>query len=155
MICHLTTNKDIWHLALQILTRRSHSEYELRQKLYQKSYAGTEVDQVVNRLLTYGYLNDTAFATALFSKYLGMGKYSLNNIICKLKKCGLPEVIIKTVIREYDGEEEYQAALKVLGSRFKSLDGLNKEKLYRFLGTRGFSSNTIHRVLDQLTNHDF
>ena len=140
---------------MQILTRRSHSEYELRQKLYQKNYIGTEVDHVIDRLLTYGYLNDTAFATALFSKYLSMGKYSLNNIICKLKKTGLPEAIITAVTSQYNRDEEYQAALKVLITRFKSLDDLSKEKIYRFLGTRGFSSNTIHQVVHQLTNNDF
>jgi len=133
-----------------MLGRRSCSELELRQKLSQKDYATTQIDDVINRLLTYGYVNDNKLAKLLFEKYLQVGKYSLNNIICKLKQRGLPDDIIKDMTNNYDSEKELSSALKIVNNRFKSLNGINQEKLYRFLATRGFSSSTIQKVFQQI-----
>jgi len=135
---------------LHILGRRSHSEYELRQKLYSKDYAATQIDDVINRLLAYDYVNDNKLATSLFAKYLQVGKYSLNNMICKLKQRGLPDDVIKNVTNSFDCEEEWTSALKIVNSRFKSFDDISKDKIYRFLATRGFGSTTIRKVCQQI-----
>ena len=146
----MNNDKSIWKLALEILGRRAHGDYELRQKLYRKDYAASEIDEVMNRLLTYGYVNDNKLANFLFVKYLQVGKYSLNQIVSKLKQRGLPDDIIKNVTSSYDSEEEQSSALKLITNRFKSFDGINKEKVYRFLGTRGFGVGTIHKVCQQI-----
>ena len=146
----MNNNEDIWKLALQIIGRHANSEYELRQKLYKKDYADDQIDDVIKQLLAYGYVNDNKLANTLFEKYLQVGKYSLNIIICKLKQHGLPDDVIKNVTSTYDSEEEYNSALKIVNNRFTSLDDISKEKVYRFLGTRGFSTTTIGKVLQQL-----
>ena len=146
---HLKNKKDSWHLALQILGRRSHSEYEMRQKLHGKGCTADEIDDAISRLLTYDYLNDTKFATQLFSKYMSAGKYSLTIMICKLKQHGLSDTIVKSVTNSYNDEKELSSALKVVNSKFKSYDMMNKEKMYRFLAAKGFSSSTIHKVFQQ------
>jgi len=153
MIYQLTNPDTIWNVALRILSRRAHSEQELRQKLHQKEYGIDEVNQVITRLLPYGYINDTEFAQNLFEKYLRLGKYSFNIIICKLRQHGITDSIIKNVTHNYDYEEEWRAALKLVTNRFKSFDATNKEKAYRFLATRGFSTTTIHKVFQQI-GHD-
>lgn len=146
----MNNQEDIWKVALHILGRRSHSEYELRQKLQQKDYVIEQIDDVINRLLTYNYVNDNKLAKNLFVKYIQVGKYSLNNIICKLKQRGLPDDIIKNMTTTYDSETEWRSALKIVNNRFKSLDCTTKEKIYRFLATRGFSSTIIHKVSQQI-----
>ncbi|WP_378952490.1 regulatory protein RecX [Pelosinus sp. sgz500959] len=150
----LNNQKDAWQAALYILARRSHSEYELRQKLYHKDYTIDEVDKAVFRLLEYGYLNDADFANQLFMKYSKMGKYSLYTIISKLKQHGVPDSIIQTVKNSHDSEEEWQAALKLVKKRFKSWDETNKEKIYRFLATRGFSTTVIHKVVEKMNDFE-
>lgn len=152
MTLRLSNEKDAWQTALHILTRRSHSESELRQKLYHKDYTIDEVDQAVSRLLEYGYLNDTDFANTLFAKYLKMDKYSLYTIISKLKQHGLPDTIIESIKNSHNSEEEWQPALKLVSKRFKIVDATNKEKIYRFLATRGFSSTVIHKVFEKMND---
>ena len=123
--------------------------------LYQKDYKNEEIDQVIARLVPYGYINDTKFAKNLFEKYLRSNKYSFNVIIGKLKQHGIPDVIIKDVTTDHNSGEEWQSALKLAVNRFKLLDDNNREKIYRFLGTRGFSTTTIHKVFEQMKmNHD-
>jgi len=146
----LNNHEDIWTLALHILGRHANSEYELRQKLYSKGYVVDQIDDVINRLLTYGYINDNKLANNLFEKYLHVGKYSLNTIICKLKQHGLPDDVIKNVTNAYDSETEWTAALKIVNNRFRSLDIIDREKIYRFLGTRGFSTTVIQKVVHEL-----
>ena len=125
----------------------------MRQKLYHKNYLPEEIDQVINRLLSNGYVNDAVFANNLFAKYLRLKKYSLNIIICKLKQHGISDHIIKEVTYEYNYDEECSSALKLVRNRFKQSETIDKEKLYRFLGTRGFSTATINNVLKNY-NHD-
>lgn len=149
----MKNSKDSWNLALQILGRRSHSEYELRQKLYGKGCTADEIDHTMERLQTYGYVNDTEFANQLFAKYMNAGKYSLTIIICKLKQHGLSDTIVKSVTSNYDDEVELSSALKLVNSKFKSSNMTNKEKIYRFLATKGFSSSAIHKVFQQI-GHD-
>ena len=146
----MNNQEDIWKVALNILGRRSYSEYELRQKLQQKGYVIEQIDDVINRLLTYDYVNDRKLAKNLFQKYLQVNKYSFNNIVCKLKQHGLSDDIIKDTTSTYDSEEEWRSALKIVNNRFKSLDDMTKEKIYRFLATRGFSTSIIHRVSQQI-----
>jgi len=146
----LNNTVDIWKTALHILGRRSQSEYEMRQKLGQKEYAVEQIDDVINRLLTYGYVNDNKLAHLLFKKHVQVGKYSLNNIMCKLKQRGLPDDDIKDVTNNYASEEETISALKIVNNRFKSLEDVSQDKIYRFLATRGFSATTIHKVVQQL-----
>lgn len=150
MIQELNNSKGPWQAALHILARRSHSEHELRQKLYHKNYTMAEIDQVVLRLLEYGYLNDTDFANALFGKYLKMGKYSLHTVISKLKQHGIPNSIIEALKDTYSFEDQWQSALTLVTKRFRSFDAANKEKAYRFLATRGFSTAVIHKVFDNM-----
>lgn len=150
----LNKPNDIWNVAIKILSRRAHSEYELRHKLYHKEYSIEEVNQVIDRLVPYGYINDMEFAKNLFEKYLRLGKYSFTIIICKLKQHGITDGIIKNVTQGYDYEEEWHCALKLVRNRFKVLDANNKEKIYRFLGTRGFSSTTVNKVFQQLGHDD-
>lgn len=149
----MNNHEDTWKLALQILRYRSYSEYELRQKLYSKDCVADQIDDVINRLLTYGYINDNKLANILFEKYLQVGKYSLNNIICKLKQRGLSDDVIQHVTNNYDSNEEWTLALKLVNSRFKSLEDINKEKIYRFLATRGFGAAAIRKVFQQM-DHD-
>jgi len=154
MTSRLNKTQNIWTLALQMLGRRAYSEYEMRQKLSNKEYAVDQIDDVISRLLSYGYINDPKLAAMLFKKHLQAGKYSLNNIICKLKQRGLPDDIIKNLANCYDYDEEVSSAVKIVRSRFKSLNSVEKEKIYRFLGTRGFGAATISKVYQQLNDNE-
>lgn len=154
MTCQLNNENNLWNAALKILSRRAHSEYELRQKLYQKEYGVEEVNEIITRLLSYGYINDLEFAKNLFEKYLRLNKYSFNIIICKLKQHGITDSIIKDITSEHRSEEEWRSALKLAQNRFATIDATNKDKFYRFLGTRGFSSATIHKVFQHFEHNE-
>lgn len=147
MIYLLKTNSDIWQCSLHIIARRSHSEHELQQKLHYKNYSFDDIKLVMDRLREYGYINDVKLAKNLFNKYLQADKYSLKQIVNKLKQRGLADSIINDTANSYDYSEEWQSALKIVRNRFKLADTITKEKIYRFLATKGYSSASITKAL--------
>lgn len=149
MMSQLTSQKDIWQASLHLITRRSHSEYELQQKLHYKEYSYESIENVIQRLREYGYINDDELAKNLFNKYLQAGKYSLKQIAFKMKQRGLSDAIIHNIISACD-KEEWQSALKIVSIRFKIVDVTTKEKIYRYLATKGFSSTSISKVIRHL-----
>jgi regulatory protein len=154
MIHRLNNQSEIWQSSLHIIGRRSHSEYELQQKLHYKKYSHDNIENVIIRLKEYGYINDTELTTNLFNKYLQAGKYSIKQILYKLKQRGLPDAIIHKTVNSHDDIEEWHSALKIVKTHFKILDATTKEKIYRYLATKGFSSTSITKVLNHIYHSD-
>ncbi|WP_007940162.1 regulatory protein RecX [Pelosinus fermentans] len=154
MIHPLNNHNDIWQYSLHLVTRRSYSEKELQQKLEYKDYSCDDIEKVFSRLKEYGYINDIKLANHLFHKYLETNKYSTKQILYKLKLRGLPDAILSEIARDFDDIEEWKSALKVVTARFKSFDTTTKEKIYRYLASRGFSATSIHKVLQTLSHCD-
>lgn len=150
----LNNYNEIWQCSLHMIGRRSHSEHELEQKLKYKKYSYDGIQNVILRLKEYGYINDIQLAENLFNKYLQTGKYSLKQIIYKLKQRGLSDAIITNIVDDHDNVDEWQSALKVVMTRYKILDATTKEKIYRYLATKGFSSTSITKVLDYIYQSD-
>jgi regulatory protein len=150
MTYQLKNDNEIWQCSLHIIGRRSHSEHELQQKLHFKKYSYDAIENVIFRLKEYGYINDKNLAENLFNKYFQANKYSLKQILYKLKQRGLPDAIIHNLIDDHDDIEEWQSALKIVKVHFKTLDNTAKEKIYRYLATKGFSSASITKVLDHI-----
>src|SRR5690348_11419305 len=53
---------DIKYQAQDILSRRDHSEFELRQKLAKKGFSAAAINEVITWLQTKKLVNDAAFA---------------------------------------------------------------------------------------------
>lgn len=152
MIQRLNNNNynEVWQCSLHIIGRRSHSEYELQQKLHYKNYSYNHIENVILQLKEYGYINDAELAKNLFYKHLQAGKYSLKQILYKLKQRGLPDAIIYNIVNSHNDINEWESALKIAKTHFKILDATTKEKIYRYLASKGFSSISITKVLDQI-----
>lgn len=155
MIHRLNNHNEVWQCSLHIIGRRPHSEYELQQKLHYKKYSYDNIENVILRLKEYGYINDAELARNLFDRYLQAGKYSLKQILYKLKQRGLPDAIIHNIVNSHDDINEWESALKVVKTHFKILDTTTKEKIYRYLASKGFSSTSITKVLDHIYHSEY
>ncbi len=138
----------IYNKALDILSRREHSEHELKLKLYKKfeAISDSEIEEVIIRLENNNLLNDFRFAEtyALIRKRKGFGP---NKIYHELINKGIKESISDEIISAEDSWED--AALKVFRKKYK--DGISedtKERLKQknFLHNRGFSFKEIESV---------
>jgi regulatory protein len=140
-------------IALRMLTYRDRSRQEIRDKLEQKGISSPVIEKVVTILSDYGYLNDRTFAQRLARNLLETKYWGFSRIGAALRDRGVaPELIQETVSQLKEDHSEEETALQLLKRRFShfaSQEASSKEKrrIIQFLKRRGFSWDTISRVL--------
>ncbi len=109
-----------------------------------------EVDEAVRRLIEYGYLNDSEYVKVFTSSELARAPQSLRLITQRLIQKGIKKELINQALAQININES-ELARKAVEKKLKILKKLTpekqKEKLYRFLLSRGFSLSTIYSVL--------
>ena len=138
--------KAIYNKALDIISRREHSQKELTGKLLNKFSEEELVESVINSLVKKNLLNDFRYTEAyvVSRKRKGFGP---KKIIYELIARGVIENIAYEAIENEGGWKD--AALKAFNKKFKKgkamdFEELNKQKT--FLQNRGFSFEEIDSV---------
>jgi regulatory protein len=138
--------------ALRILTVRDHSKYELERKLKQRGITGQLLDNVIAACERYDYINDVRTAQVYIRQRKRKG-YGLKRIRYELTKKGLKGDRIQGILTECMSEtDERECAHRLLQKHFdrfaRETDILKrKNKIYRFLHTRGFSEGIISELI--------
>jgi regulatory protein len=138
--------KAIYNKALDIISRREHSQKELTGKLLNKFSEEELVESAINSLVKKNLLNDFRYTEAyvVSRKRKGFGP---KKIIYELIARGVMENIAYEAIENEGGWKD--AALKAFNKKFKKgkamdFKELNKQKA--FLQNRGFSFEEIDSV---------
>ncbi len=145
-------NNEVRKKAFDLLARRAHSTKELRNKLYKREYSKRDIDTVIAECERLGFLNDELFAADYAAELSGQGKGAFK-IKMKLRDKGLSEENIEKALKKIAGSEE-ERAIQALKGKLRSLiheEDINKrrQKAYRFLAYRGFSSDIIAKIMDK------
>jgi len=140
--------KAIYNKALDIISRREHSQKELSNKLIKKFDIPELVDSVIHGLLEKNLLNDYRYSESyvVARKRKGFGPKKIGY---ELVSRGVNENIASEVIDAEGGWNE--AALKAFNKKFKAgidedFKEQNKQKV--FLQNRGFSFQEIDSVFN-------
>lgn len=147
--------------ALYLLELRDRSIAEIRQKMKRKEYEEEDIEKTVTFLLDKDFLNDERFAEN-YSKQLQNRRQGQYKIKLGLQKLGLSQDIIAAKISNIseDSEEEMARELgqNYLDKKFKLKGDENEyqikrkkyDKLGRFLVSRGYSLDTVKKILEEL-----
>ncbi|MGC9099863.1 MAG: regulatory protein RecX [Caldisericum sp.] len=127
---------SILNYALNLLSRKDYSEYELREKL--SMYFDSGVDEILDKLKERGLLSDERYALRLIDKYIKK-KYGFLKIKMELEKRGLKN--FQDILTN-----AYTAELERDNARY-FLDKKPKEKLYAYLIQKGFRPHIVQEVL--------
>lgn len=57
-----TNNKSATEKAMELLLFKARTEYELRSKLQEREYSDEEIDEAIEYVSSFGYLNDETYA---------------------------------------------------------------------------------------------
>ena len=144
-------NNKVLKKAFDLLSRRAHSTKELRDKLYKREFSKRDIDTVIAECERLGFLNDELFANDYAAELGGQGKGSFK-IKMKLRDKGLSEDNIEKALEKI-ADNEQENAENALSRKMRSLineEDINKrrQKAYRFLAYRGFSSDVITKLID-------
>lgn len=150
-------NKTALMKATDLLSRQDQSEKILRQKLLARKYEESEVDAAIDKLKKYNYLNDEETCKRLFENLYDDEKLSVKQICMKLQQRGYDSDFIKNLIPAETYEHEYNAALKIAAKKFVgkvSPDIKGKQKIWQHLASKGFDSEIIGAVAEEILHNN-
>ncbi|MGI6589025.1 MAG: regulatory protein RecX [Peptococcia bacterium] len=139
-------------LALKKLSSRAHSQKELEKYLAKYNFSQDEINEVIIKLLSWGYLDDKKLAMDWYMYYTSNKPHGYLYIYKKLQEKGIPKEIITSLLEDYDEEKELARA-RNLAEKFiankvnqKSQYKL-KSMLARYLYRKGFLEVNIMKIL--------
>jgi regulatory protein len=145
--------KSAFGIVLRALSRRDHSEAEIRRKLSTRNFSSDTIDEVVAGLLDAGYLNDARFARSFAESAIRNGRGYGFRIRVDLLRRGIAEDIIVEALGTLGAEYEESAVIvELLAKRYPDFDPLRaddreKRRVLGYFQRRGFSLTAIVRVL--------
>lgn len=144
---------DARRYALKLITIRPRSEQELRDRLQRRGYNGPIIERVIETLRDVDLINDRVLAEQLINYGLydkGLGILGLRTFLLKR---GIDKELIDGAglnnIDEYPGALETAKRIKTKYPDIP-IDKL-KRKIYGYLQRRGYSYDTIKRVLKNIS----
>jgi regulatory protein len=152
------SNQQAMNAAVRILTHRDHSKYELKQKLQQRGFTSEIIDTVLLECERLNYIDDKRTARIYISQ-LKRKRFGIRHIRMALKKKRLYGAAIEDFLLEsYAKIEERKNADKLLQKKMKTFNReqdlkKRRDKIYRFLYSRGFNKDVITDLLRDQLNH--
>lgn len=146
-ICSLLMRR-VRERILYLIADYDRSEHNIRQKISMAGYRGSFVDDAIDSLKEYGYIDDLRFARYYAESMRDTKGRSAFAISRSLYEKGISRDVIDTVMGELDIDEEPQI-LKALSSRgynednIRQIDDKERHKLISFLMRKGFSYDLI------------
>lgn len=141
--------------ALNILSKASQSEKQIRQKL-SKDFEEHTIDRVIEFLQKYKFVDDEDLATRIVNTNVNLNKYGKNKIKQNLYNKGIDKIIIEQAMDEIDSDKEFENAFYLGKKRYDRLKNEDPRKAYQKIGNhlayKGFNYDIIKKVLNRLFN---
>lgn len=134
--------------ALKQISYRSRTSFDLKNKLKEKKYSEDAINKVIQFLEDYDLIDDKLYVKSFVNDKSKINNWSKGKIRYKLKAKHIDDSLIETYLNEISDNEEYEKAYEAGLHKKESVD--DKNKVYRFLASRGFSYDIIRDVLGDL-----
>lgn len=140
--------------VLYLLKSSDKTEQELRKKLKDGWYPQEVIDGTMDFLKTHRLINDESYGKR-YVEYHSV-KRSKRQIQYELQKKGLDKEMIHEIMEEQQVDEEAQvrAYLKKKHFKEKELDAKERNKIMAALGRKGYSYETVARVMGRIDYDD-
>jgi regulatory protein len=150
-----TYEKSI-NYALRLLSKKRYTTFEMGQKIERflkkrEQEDSKIIEDVIARLKELKYLDDQQYAIDFCNdriKFKPSGKFLLRY---ELKKRGISKEFAEKALDSIE-TDEYEVGMDALERKSKQWNSKTqkqlKEKAYRFLGSRGFSPDTIYKIIN-------
>ncbi|MBW7903657.1 MAG: recombination regulator RecX [Rhodocyclaceae bacterium] len=131
--------------ALRLLARRDHARAELKKKLAPHAESEETLDALLDELAGRRLLSDARYAEMRVSGR--SGRYGNARLAQELKTQGVTEETVEAALA--GAGDEVARAYAIWRRKFGTLaaDAAERARQARYLGNRGFSGDTIRRVL--------
>lgn len=141
--------------AMKLLSIKSRTEAELREKLLARAVSEQVVDQVIAQLKAWRYLDDEQFAADYSSSRLQQRPLGRRRLSWELTHRKVPQPIVESTLDHAYGqcnEDELidRAIAKRLRLRGRPRDRQQAKKLFDYLIRLGFASELVRRKVAEV-----
>lgn len=144
--------------ALRIIERAYKTEKEMRKRLSEKGYEKEEIDEAVNFLKEYKFIDDDSYVKLYIKEKIK--SYGSQKIKYSLINKGISKEVIEEELNNIESEEMKQTALCLAEKKYKNLSKSenDKFKLYnkicRYLISRGYEYDMVKSVTNKVLERD-
>ena len=143
---------EAFDLALGYISKYVKTKKQLTEYLMRKGYTYPVAFKVVEKLASYGYVNDESFAKRYVeANSKNKGKFLLKR---ELALKGVSEKCADSAINGVFDENENAFNLAKKYMRGKENDFKTLQKCYRYLLSKGFSFESAHEAISKLKGDD-
>lgn len=143
-------NKRARERCVYLLQASDKTEGQIRRKLKDDGYPQPVIDRTVALLAKYHYVDDQAFAIRYVEN--GGARKSRRQLAYELRQKGVDGELAARAIREAapDEEDAIRGLVQKRAGAVQDLSGEERYKLYGYLGRKGYSYESIRRVLGEI-----
>ncbi|WP_408038972.1 regulatory protein RecX [Tenacibaculum amylolyticum] len=131
---------------------RCHKEVE--QKLNEYNLIPEARDMILLHLLQENFLNEERFAKSFARGKFKIKKWGRHRIVRELKIRDISEYNVKKGLEEIDADEYMEVLYTITEKKYNSFtkerELEKKRKLYSYLNYRGYETNLIYQVINDL-----
>lgn len=140
--------------ALKILEYRTHSEREIYDKLKRAGAKSGDIENVLEFLREYNFVNDKDFALRYAKDLKNLKKLGKRRVKAELMKKGIPSELAENTLEEIEWEEEdilYPLIKKKLAGDFekKSID-----RCVRYFIYKGYDFDDIKQSIERIKSEE-
>jgi len=147
----------LWENALRLLGSRAFSVAELREKLRKKAADPADVARIIDRLKSYGYLDDRAYAENYAGARLEARGHGKLRVLRELRGRRVAAGVARAAVEKvYGGTDETELIEAYLRRKYRNVplaehlgDPRRLAAAYRNLRYAGFSAAGAIRVLER------
>ncbi|CAN5412885.1 recombination regulator RecX [soil metagenome] len=145
----LSSDDKLYNRALNYVVLRPRSVWELQFYLRRKDSPAPLIEQITNKLLELGLLDDRKFAQMFVHDRALLRPASRRKMIMELRKKHVPEEVIQLTLEAEPTDE--LAALRNIVAKKRELSKFKNDelKLMQYLARQGFSYSDIKQVLGE------
>lgn len=147
----MSKSKDPLKIAFNYLSYSDRFSREVVQRLKKEGFTKEEIDYTLEKLRSYGYLDDKKTAEEFIRAKIRKG-WGSEKIKFELIRRGMGEEEAESIIKEIFQEVDEEEMIIKLAEKFlRSRKGENiMEKLKGFLFRKGFSYDKIINVIEKI-----
>ena len=134
--------------AIQLLSRRDHSQWELIHKLRLKGFTETDIEQTLTYCHHLGYIDDVRYAQSQIRQHIGKGHGELR-IRQELRHKHVSDNDVQLALDENE-TDWFELAKQAAHKKYRQFGNVDKKEYsrrVRFLQYRGFSFEQIQYAL--------
>ncbi|MFZ6050707.1 regulatory protein RecX [Halocola ammonii] len=132
---------------------RERCQSEVRSKLYDWGLYSDEVENLIAKLISDNYLDESRFASAYVSGKYRIKHWGKNRIVRELKQRDISSYNINAALKEIDEDEYLRILDYLIEKKVEQVEGGKSEferngKIARFLINRGFEPDLVWQKIN-------